>query len=287
MQPTRACVLVSCAALLSSALLICCGSDEALGPNTTPRGDLIGGERNSNEAGQPSSGATAGTGGTSGNGGTAGSLSLGGDVSHVPIGGEGGSLAQVGGGGSGPEGDPEEMLELCGRLEQKTQRSRADAIAFAKAAYADCDVYWIQRLPIDAGKKLDDFYNDLSVWNYNFWGCGTTPVTTFGLVYETPAISAGDAQKLIDFYVAAVDADVTLSPLEEKEMREALARLSKLVITDSSLEPSKPGSNPKEACHPSTDGGAGGGGAGGAGSEPEPIGGAGGTPSDAAAGGPQ
>jgi hypothetical protein len=131
----------------------------------------------------------------------------------------------------------------------------------------DCDTYWIQRLPVDAGNSAyAAFLNALVAWNKAFWGCSDAGVDNFGLVYGTPPLSAGDAKRLIDLYIRAVDETLSasedalpLSPGEKTEMREALERLSALVVTDPSLEPSKPTSRP------SCQGGGGGGGMGGEG----------------------
>ena len=280
MHPTRAWVLVSGAALWSSVLLICCGTDEALGPNDTPKGDLIGGEWSSADAGKGGAGArpSAGSGGM---------LTLGGSTSGPRGGaGEGGTLTSeggmgpvtLGGEGGGDAEPPEEQLSFCPRLDAQTKRVGDAGRAYVENAYADCDTYWIIREVIDSGNdQYRDFRNALNPWSYNLWGCSdATPVTKFGLVWKSPQISAGDARRLIDIYVAAVDEHAALSPGEEAELRAALLRLSEQSVVNESLEPSQPGSNPK--CQ----GAGGAGGAGGAegagdtgGAPTEPIGPAG------------
>ena len=239
---SRAWALVTGAVLSSSTLLICCGTDEAIGPNDTPKGDLVGGEPNFSEAGQSSGGAPGSVAGNGGNAGNSGTLNIpiGGDGQQLPGGGADG-LGGGGVGGATPVGG-DEMLELCARLNMKVERARAVAIAFNKAAYGDCDMYWTQRLAVDAGER-DDFLNALATWSYNLWGCGVVPVSNFPLIYGEPPISAGDAQRLIEIYVRAVDDNVELSPGEDTELRAALGRLSLTLVDDPSLEPSKPGSN--------------------------------------------
>jgi hypothetical protein len=269
MRTTRTWAFATSSALLGSALLICCGTDEGLGPNDTPRGDLIGGERNSNEAGlgsgaQTSGGEPAGSGGTLGGSGGATAGSGGTTTSVAGQTGDGGATPSAGGaGGAGGVG---EVLELCARISQKTIHAQDVSREYAKNAYAHCDSYWIIRLAVDDGEGLAQYRNDLAAWSYSFWGCGAEPATTFGLVYGTPAISAGDAKLLIDTYIEAAKFDLDMSPGEVTEMRSALERLSRLVVVDDSTAPSRPNSHPDCA-------GAGGAGAGGASSE----GGAGGA----------
>ncbi len=81
-----------------------------------------------------------------------------------------------------------------------------------------------------------DFLNQLQTWSMAFWGCTKTSVQTFALVYGAPALSAGDANALIEKYMTVAKAELSLSPAEANEMQAALERLSQQAIADPSLE---------------------------------------------------
>ncbi|RYZ09137.1 MAG: hypothetical protein EOO73_05065 [Myxococcales bacterium] len=96
-------------------------------------------------------------------------------------------------------------------------------------------------MPLDP--NLDEYRQQLAIWNLEFWGCQGEPVTTLGLVWGTPRLSAGDVSRLIDAYLLATDAptaELGLSPVEYEEMKSALERLAAPYIADGSAEPSKP-----------------------------------------------
>ena len=149
-----------------------------------------------------------------------------------------------------------EQLELCARLAHGTQDADTVGSGYVGAVYRDCHVAWL----VPRGQALADLVNQLVSFNYNFWGCEKTfPVDEFGLVLGKPGLSRGDVDLLTGHYLSVAEKTLDLSAPERQTMQAALARLSKLVITDNSLEPSKP------AC-PVSGGGAGG--MGGAGGEP-------------------
>jgi hypothetical protein len=266
MQTTRFWVL-ACLAVFVSALSFSCGSDEIARP-TKPAcpscgGDMsLGGE---SFAGGPS--VHAGGSGTSGSR----AMPSGGDEG-VPLGGSGAVAGNAGTGATGASGAGEggasggtggaptnpggEQLEVCGRLTMTSVHAFAVAEAYEKAVFRDCQVKWVAALQ---GQDLVDYKNTLLLWNRSFWGCPDAPVfdNTFALVFKTPPLTQGDADVLIDHYLAAAQAELDLSPPEAADMRAALERLAAPLITDPSLEPSN------SSC--STDGA---GGAGSAGAPP-------------------
>jgi hypothetical protein len=232
MQATRFGLLARGLAFLTIAFASCSDGDEAVG-------DRRGG------AGEPSCTACGGETAEGGNG----PSSSGGPQTIQPLGGStaagsGGTSAGAGktpgGEGGGPPDEPRfEELSLCDRLSQVPAKNLSTTKMFELGVYTDCRIDWLAHLYVDA-KRRDDYLNDLLTWNQKFWGCQEVPVEDFLLVWGTPALSQGDANLVIDYYVAAAIEHLELIPREEQEMREALARLSTQVITSSSLEPSKP-----------------------------------------------
>jgi hypothetical protein len=142
-------------------------------------------------------------------------------------------------GGGPPDGPLLEELSLCDRLTQVAAKNLQTTKMFERAVYTDCRVDWLGHRYVDAMAR-DDYLNDLLTWNQKFWGCQQAPVDDFLLVWGTPPISQGDAEIVIDHYVAAAIEQLGLTAKEEQEMREALERLSTLVVTSASLEPSEP-----------------------------------------------
>lgn len=214
---------------------------------------------------QPGGGAGASAGGAApGSGGTS-------DL----VGGEGGSTAGAGavggeGGGGASSGDDGEQLQICARLANGADDAFTVQSEYTSAFYEDCRVRWL----FPSGQAFLDLANQLRRFSFQFWGCPGTPrVYTFALVSGTPALSQGDANLLIDHYLVAAQAAVDLTSLERQDMQAALARLSKPLIVDPSLEPSKPACATGEA----GSGGAGGVDAGGAGGATEAVAGVGGA----------
>jgi hypothetical protein len=124
----------------------------------------------------------------------------------------------------------------------------------------------------------DDYTNALTAWSSALWGCTDSGVSGFALLFEQPdVLTAGDAKRLIDYYLLVLDVQLNtlqqakLSPNEIQQLRAALERLSLTMITDPSLEYSHP-----ECVNPPDGGGGAGGAAGGEGSISPPIGGGGG-----------
>lgn len=232
MQATRLWVL-ACLSVLGSALLASCGEDEgasgtaagtggahAGAPTTLGGGDSAGPAGGANSSGTlggggmtETSGASAGTGG----------------------GGEAGGGGVPGGGGHGPDRPTGEQLGLCARIAGKVPHADAQSRAFAKATFGDCRVRWL----VPLGTQLDEYRQQLVVWSLEFWGCQGRPVETFGLVYGTPALSAGDARILNQHYLATAEAELDLSPGEYVQMQTALERLANPLITSASSEPSQ------------------------------------------------
>jgi len=162
----------------------------------------------------------------------------------------------MGGGGSGPEPSGEQ-LGFCARISGRVGHADAQARAFAKATFADCRVKWV----VPLGPNLDEYRQQLVIWNLEFWGCQGQPVSDFGLVFGTPQLSTGDASLLIELYLATADAELQLSPDERDDMKAALDRLAKQLIFSPSSEPSH-SQCPVEAGGAGSSGGAGSGGAG-------------------------
>ena len=154
-------------------------------------------------------------------------------------------------GGGPPDGPISEELTLCDRLTKLTENSRLTTLAFEKLAYADCRIKWLNRLYIDEHER-DTYLNDLIPWNLQFWGCQSSPVDDFPLVWGTPAISQGDADIVIDHYLEAATEQLQLTKNEQGEMRAALERLATTIVVSESTQPSQP------ACDAPNTGGAGG-----------------------------
>jgi hypothetical protein len=239
MQPTRLWRL-ACLLVLGSAALASCGKDEATKPSTTPQG---GGGASAGTKGTPTggdaSGAVGGVSGSTGGSTTGGSTTnLGGDAGTGAQGfdaGAGGALGNGGNGGSGATAPSGEQLELCTRITGKVGHADAQARAFAKAVFADCDIRWV----VPLGSDLDEYRQQLVVWSLEFWGCQGNPVTDFGLVWGTPELSAGDAGLLVDHYIATANAELALSIEERVDMASALNRLSEQLISSASVLPSQ------------------------------------------------
>jgi hypothetical protein len=191
-----------------------------------------------------------GNGGTvAGLGGSAGSTSLGGSAGSAGAGGSGGSAAQ-------PE---PERLTLCARLLQTLVLSNGFSVTFDGAVFKDKCVGWTTEL-YKAEHARSTYLSELSAWNLKLWGCQDAGATGFAPVWGTPeTLTAGDAARLVAYYVAALNAQLAamsqerLSPTEEAAMREALSRLSQSVITDPTTEFSHP-----DCLNPSGTGGSGG-----------------------------
>jgi hypothetical protein len=236
------------------------------------------------EGGSPDGSGGAGLGGddsnasgsaTLPNGGAAAAANVGGAAGEAGAdthtGGSGGTSAGGEGGGGGTVGDGREQLELCVRLAQPGPNATAVDMAYTTAVTLDCRVKWI----MPKGQDLADFQNQVLRFNYAFWGCPQwPPVDAFALVFGMPTLSQGDANLLIGHYLKAAQDKLDLSPVERETMQAALVRLSKPLIMDASLEPSK------SVC-PVNMGGTGGADAGGAG-----AGGAGGAPANSGGGTP-
>jgi hypothetical protein len=153
-------------------------------------------------------------------------------------GGTGGAGA-VGGeaGGGASSADDGEQLQICVRLANGADEALTVQRDYTSALYEDCRVRWL----FPSGQAYIDLVNQVRRFNFQFWGCPATPrVYAFALVSGTPALSQGDANLLIDHYLVTAQAALDLTAGERKDMQAALARLSKPLIVDSSLAPSKP-----------------------------------------------
>ena len=242
-----------------------CGECAGEGGNPEGLGGASPGDENSNASGST----------TLPNGGAAGASLVGGAAgadAHGEVGGAGG--ASVGGeAGAGPS-NVGEQLDICVRLAQPGPNATAVDMAYTRAVTLDCRVKWI----MPKGQDLPTFQNQVLHFNYAFWGCPQwSPVEAFGLVFGTPALSQGDADLLIGHYLKAAQDTLGLSPLERQTMQAALVRLSKPLIMDASLEPSK-------AICPVNMGGSGGAGGAEAGAGGAAGAGAGGVAADSAGG---
>jgi hypothetical protein len=248
MQATRLWRL-ACLLVLGSATLASCGKDEGTSHSVTPQGGASGasaGTPPTSTAGEPS-GPVGGNSGVSG-GSTAGS-STGGSTTNVGgaagagaqaptgMGGDAGSgaLGNGGDGGSGATTPTGEQLGLCILIDNEVPHADAQARAFAKAVFADCRIRWV----VPLGSNLDEYRQQLVIWDLQFWGCQGAPVNDFGLVWGTPALSVGDANLLIEHYLTTVDAELQLSTDQRIEMKAALDRLAEQLISSSSEEPSQ------------------------------------------------
>ena len=183
-----------------------------------------------------------------------GTATGGADANTAGAAGVGGELGTAGNGGSGPTTPPGEQLTLCARISNRVPHADAHTRAFATAVFADCRIRWIVPLKPD----LDEYRQQLVVWDLEFWGCQGNPVTNFGLVWGTPALSAGDAKLLIEQYLTTTNAELELSTDERAEMKAALDRLAEPLISSPSEQPSK------SSCVQNTGGAGGAAGAGGA-----------------------
>lgn len=253
---------LACLLVLGSATLASCGQDEGTTPKSGGGGGASAGTPATPTAGDDSV-ALGGNAGASG-GSTAGST-LGGSNTNLggaagtgaqPPTGTGGDAGALGNGGNGggattPNG---EQLVLCTRLTGKVVHADAHTRAFATAVFADCRIKWIVPLKPD----LDEYRQQLVVWDLEFWGCQGNPVKDFGLVWGTPALSAGDANLLIEHYLTTANTELTLSTDERVEMKAALDRLAEQLISSPSEEPSQ------SRCVTNTGGAGGAAGAGGA-----------------------
>jgi hypothetical protein len=236
MQANRFRLLAHGLVLLTIAFASCSDGDE-------PVGARHGG------AGESDCGACAGE--DSGGSGEGGSSSASGGTQSIrpeggsDLGGVGGTISAGSGstpggdGGGGADGPVREELSLCDRLIQVPDKNLKTTKAFELSVYSDCRVKWLADLYLDA-KKRDDFLNDLLTWNQKFWGCQGVAVDNFALVWGTPPLSRGDADLVVGYYLTAAIEHLDLTANEEQEMREALQRLSTLVVTSAALEPSKP-----------------------------------------------
>jgi hypothetical protein len=234
MQATRFRLLARGLALFTIAFASCADREDAVGD---PGGDA--GEFNC-----PACAGRGGEGGEGGEGSSSGGTQSVQSTAGTTAAGAGGTSAGAGNtpggeGGGPPDGPLLEELSLCDRLTQVAAKNLKTSKMFELGVYTDCRVDWLARLYVDINKR-DDYLNDLLTWNQKFWGCQELPVGDFLLVWGTPALSQGDAKIVIDYYVSAAIEHLELTPKEEQEMREALERLSTLVVTSSSLEPSKP-----------------------------------------------
>jgi hypothetical protein len=220
------------------------------GPPSAQAGDSTAGGMSTLQGGAPSS-AGAGQGPTN-------------DAGMPPVPG--------GGAGGMPGGDlGVEQLALCGRLNQRAVLSSRFVSNFDFVVYWDACIGWTTKL-YEVEQAQGDYLNQLSAWNQRFWGCTEMGAEGFALLWKQPdVLTAGDANRLIARYISVLNAELealgqsTLSPNEEMEMRAALERLSKSMVTDPTLDYSHP-----ECLNPPVgEGGAGGegGGGGGAGGE--------------------
>lgn len=247
MQATRLWRL-ACLLVLGSAALASCGKDEATTHPNTPQGGANGGASAGTRA-TPVAGDDSGplgNGGASGGSTTTGGSTTGGSSTNVGGDGTAGAHANngtmgdagaggvLGAGGSGANSPPGEQLVLCTRITSKVPHADAQARAFAKAVFGDCRIKWV----VPLGPNLDEYRQQLVVWNLEFWGCQGKPVSDFGLVYGMPALSAGDADLLVELYLATVDAELQLSSEEKSVMKAALDRLAKPLISSPSADPS-------------------------------------------------
>jgi hypothetical protein len=225
MQAKRFWVLTHCILLLSPAVFLCCGKDQASMPSHAAGGarEPVGGEG----SGTPGAGDNAG--GIPSNGG-AGAPNGGSAASAT----DGGS-AMLGGAGAGPGQLPVEKLSFCPRLLQGNTDARNVAVNYDHAVYQDCRTSWVTNLYLEVDKRYV-FLNDLQRWNLAFWGCGDDPVSSFALIFGVAPLSAGDASALIEKYMAVATLELDLSPAEITEMQSALERLSQQVIADPSTE---------------------------------------------------
>ena len=266
MQATRLWVVVCLAASVSASSPGCGEQERTPGPSCVD----CGGESGNNDgAGLGGDASNVSGSSTLTNGGKGGTPSHAGTSTGGGSAGRGGQQSSGQGGEGGAVTNPSsEQLELCGRLAKGSESADTVTRGYVTRVLSDCRLDWL--FP---HQELSDLANRVLGFSYNFWGCPKTlPVSEFGLVLGTPQLSQGDVNLLIDHYLDAAQKNLDLSPLERETMQAALIRLSKPLIADASLEPSKPN------C-PVPMGGAGAGGA-----EAGGSGGAGGAPANAAGG---
>jgi hypothetical protein len=197
-------------------------------------GEDAGGSGNSgNVAGEGGEGNTsAGRGGSNTNqGGTSGNAS-----------GTGGVSGSSGGGGS----DGPNQLQICDRLAATTPTSALSydlTMAYESTMVADCRANWVTTLYFDPETNRNDrapFLNTLIQWNLRLWGCQTALPRNFPLIYQGDGVEAvltrGDAQALIDSYMAVAVDMLNLSPSERTDMRNIISRLSEPALLSNSDE---------------------------------------------------
>lgn len=178
--------------------------------------------------------------------------------------GAGGDLGGESSGGAG--GADGIALTFCRRLQRPVDLVDLVRRHYFIAVLADCNVAGMIRNHID---ELDLMSNDLVQWSYRFWGCTLPSVEQeFGIAYRADALSAADAQRLIELYMTVVDDDLSLSPSESAATRIELARLARGAVVNPATEQFS-----LSVCEDGSGGAGGGGGAGGSGFE----GGAGGS----------
>lgn len=178
-----------------------------------------------------------------------------------------------------PDGPYSVELGICARLEKATDLAKLVMRSFETRLYMDCRSTWLAQLSYADGKR-HEYLNELQKWNVRFWGCNASPVDDFPLVYGSPPLSQGDADIVIEHYLAAALAELELTEKELCEMRVALERLAQATIASDSSEPSQP------RCDDPGTGGAGGmTGSAGEGGRHEPVGGSGAGESAAGQGG--
>jgi len=247
------------------------GGSSGRKPNTLPgAGGKGGGTATSGgSGGDESSGAAAGEAGAS-SGGSSGTGTSGGASSA-----QGGSSTVAGATGTAGAGGQSNQLSICVRPSSTTSLSGTVTNDFQNDYARDCNVNWLFYLYYDPAHDIDhlqDFMNQVFHFNLGLWGCTDgAPPTSFDLVYGTPSLTAADAGALIDAYMSASEADLSLSPSERDAMRAVLERLSEPLLV-----PADPGVFSHSRC-----GAAGAGGQGGLGGQPG-TGGLGGTDSNAA-----
>ncbi len=209
------------------------------GGGTATSGGSGGGD---SSAGGSEAGASSG--GSSGSGGGA-------QGGNVGVAGSAGTAASAGAGGQSNQ------LSICVRLSNTTSLSGTVTNDFQNAVVADCNINWVFYLYYDPAHDIDhlqDFMNQVFHFNLGLWGCSDgAPPTSFELLYGSEPLTSADAGALIDAYMSAADADLSLSPPERDAMRAILERLS-----DPLLVTSEPGAFSHSRCGAGGTGGTGG-----------------------------
>jgi hypothetical protein len=207
-----------------------CGGEGGSGDGAGVGGNTVSASGSSM---QPNGGAGAAANGGDAPGGTGTSEAGGAQGGTAGAGAVGGEA----GGGASSADDDGEQLQICVRLANGADEALTVQRDYTSALYEDCRVRWL----FPSGQAYIDLVNQVRRFNFQFWGCPATPrVFAFALVSGTPALSQGDANLLIDHYLVAAQPALDLTAGERKDMQAALARLSKPLIVDSSLDPSKP-----------------------------------------------